>query len=244
MKALILAAGYATRLYPLTLNFPKPLLKVGGRPIVEHIIAKIAGAGADEIFIVTNDKYYPHFLDWSGSFRSNVPVKIINDGTKSNEDRLGAVGDINFVITNENIQEDLMIIAGDNLFEFDIKDLAALSGKKNSSAIAARDINDFEAAKRFGVLALGKDNKIVEFAEKPAQPKSTLVSTACYVLKKEDVEELKKCFKEMKPDNLGDFITYLISKKDVYAYVFSEQWFDIGSHEQLKEADIFYSLNR
>jgi len=241
MKALILAAGYATRLYPLTLNFPKPLLKVGGRPIVEYIIAKIAGAGADEIFIVTNDKYYPHFLDWSRSFKSNVPVKIINDGTKSNEDRLGAVGDINFVITRENIHEDLMIIAGDNLFEFDLNCLVNLSINRKSSAIAARDINDLEAVKKFSTLILDNNSRIIEFIEKPPQPKTTLIGTACYVLKKEDVEELKKCFKEMKPDNLGDFIAYLISKKDVYAYVFSEQWFDIGSHEQLKEADIFYS---
>src|SRR3989338_1932693 len=117
MDAIILAAGYAIRLQPLTEDTPKALLEVAGKPMMEHIVGKIEGLKIGKIYIVANDKFYQNFLDWLHNLNARVPVEVINDGTKSNEDRLGAVGDLNFIIKNKNIMEDIIVIAGDNLFE-------------------------------------------------------------------------------------------------------------------------------
>src|SRR3989344_6886009 len=121
MDAIILAAGYATRLYPLTKDRPKPLLNVAGKPIIEHIIRKIDGiTGINKIYIVTNDKFEGHFSEWLENFDAKSPIEIINDGTKSNEDRLGAIGDVHFAITSKNIDNELIVVAGDNLFELSL----------------------------------------------------------------------------------------------------------------------------
>lgn len=239
MKAIILCAGYATRLYPLTLDKPKPLLCVAGKPLLEHILFRIEEVeDIDEIFIITNDKFYNHFLEWAKGFKTNKTLKVINDNTTSNEDRLGAIGDIHFVIKEENLDDDIIVIAGDNLFEFSLDHLNKFFREKKSSVVALYDVQDKELAKKYGIVGLDDGLKIVDFEEKPADPKSTLASTACYVFSKADIEELENCIREnKKPDNLGDFIQYISSKKEVFGFVFGERWFDIGSHEQLKEAN-------
>ena len=121
MKAVVLAAGYATRLYPLTKDQPKPLLEVAGKPIAEHIIRKIEEVDeVDEIFIVTNNKFSEHFSKWVNSFSSSKKITVVNDQTMSNEDRLGSLGDIQFVIEKHNVEDDILVVAGDNLFEFSL----------------------------------------------------------------------------------------------------------------------------
>lgn len=239
MKAIVLAAGYSTRLYPLTLNQPKPLLKVAGKPMLEHIMFRIEEVDdINGIFIVTNDKFYPHFLEWVKNYRSNKKINIINDGTKKNEDRLGAVGDIHFVIKNEKIDDDVLVIAGDNLFEFSLDHMNIFFNEKKSPVVALSDVKDKELAKKYGIVDLDEKEKIIGFEEKPNEPKSTLASTACYIFSKEDLEILEKSISQgKKPDNLGDFIKFLSEKKHVYGFVFSERWFDIGSKEQLDKAD-------
>ena len=133
MEAIILAAGYATRLYPLTENIPKPLLTVAGKPMVEHIIKKIEDAGdISRICIVTNNKFENHFKRWLEGFDAKTPIEIVNDGSKSNEDRLGALGDVNYVISAKSIGEDFLVIAGDNLFELSLKDALNFSGKSQA----------------------------------------------------------------------------------------------------------------
>ena len=244
IKAVILGAGYATRLYPLTHNTPKPLLKIGNKPIIEHILYRVLEVEAiDSIFIVTNDKFYPHFMEWKRHYHANVPIKIINDGTKTNEDRLGAIGDIDFVVKKEKIDDDLMVIAGDNLFEFSLRHLAEFFRHKGGSCVALYDLEEeSKVAGKYGVVRIGENHRIIDFEEKPQMPKSTLASTACYIFSRDDIEELERCIAEhKKPDNSGDFIKYLSSKKHVFGFVFTENWFDIGSHEQLKEADEFWS---
>ena len=142
-KALILAAGYATRLYPLTENQPKPLLKVANRPIVEHILEKLKRAdNVNEVMIVTNARFYDHFRIWLNHFDYPKEIKIINDGTISNDDRLGAVGDINYVLKEEEINDDLLVIAGDNLFGFQIQDFINHFQQKNNSVVALHDLKD------------------------------------------------------------------------------------------------------
>lgn len=240
MKAVILCAGYATRLYPLTLNKPKPLLEIAEKPMIEHILFKVEKIeDVDEIFVVTNNKFYNNFIEWLKNYNSNKKIRIINDETKSNEERLGAIGDIDFVIEKENISDDLLVIAGDNLFEFDMKKLNKFFKQKKASVVALYDVKDKELAKKYGIVDINENNKIINFLEKPENPPSTLASTACYIFSNYDIKELKRCIEEgKKPDNLGDFIKHLAEKKDIYGLVFSERWFDIGSFEELKEADI------
>lgn len=240
MKAIVLCAGYATRLYPLTLNQPKPLLKVAGKPMLEHIMFRIEEVDdIDKIFIVTNDKFYPHFQNWLKNYKSNKKITIINDGTKTNEDRLGAVGDVHFAVQNQNIDDDILIIGGDNLFEFSLHHMNIFFNEKKSPVVALYDVKNKELAKKYGIVDINQDKKIIDFQEKPPDPKSTLVSTACYIFTKKNLELLEESISQGKtPDNLGDFIKLLSEQKHVYGFIFTERWFDIGSHDQLKEADI------
>ncbi len=154
IKALILAAGYATRLWPLTKNTPKPLLEIKGKPIIEHIIARILElAEVTEILVVTNEKFAITFEQWAGSFRCPVKVKVINDLTLSNDDRKGAVGDMHYVIKEEGIDDDLLMIAGDNLFEYKLADFHSFFRSKNASVVACKDMGDKEKVKgNFGVV--------------------------------------------------------------------------------------------
>lgn len=242
VKALILAAGYATRLYPLTLDKPKPLLPVAGKPMLDYIIAKIEEVpDIDEVFVVTNNKFFKHFLEWKSSYTGNKKVTIVNDHTTTNEDRLGAIGDIHYVIENMNIDDELLVIAGDNLFEFSLKDFVDFTKQKGTS-FAVYDIGDkAKIANKFGCVELDENNKVIGFEEKPPEPKTTLASTACYFFTKDDIIELEKCIKENKqPDNSGDFIRYLTEKKDVFGFAFKERWFDIGGKEEYEEVNELY----
>ena len=246
MKALILAAGYATRLYPLTLNKPKPLLKVANKPIIEYIIDKIKKIDEiDQIYIVTNNKFKPEFDKWLQEHNntSNKPIKVLNDGTLSNEDRLGAIGDINFTITEENICDDLLVIAGDNLFEFSLTELNKIKHEKNASVMAVMDLKDpAKIANKYGNIVTNEHNKIVDFEEKPTEPKSSLAAAATYLFSKEALEEIEICLKENPNlDAPGNLIKHLITKQPVYSYIIEGRWFDIGSFDQLEEADEIYS---
>jgi len=241
MKALILAAGYATRLYPLTENTPKPLLEVGRQTILEHILDKLKDVKEiSEVFIVTNHRFYDHFRSFLLQHQFSKKIKIIDDGTLSNEDRLGAVGDINYVMKEEDIQEDLMVIAGDNLFGFSLQNFINLFKEKNSSIVAFRDLKNIELVrKRLGVGVL-QGTKVINFEEKPALPKSSLAATACYLFHKDDLPLVETLVEQNKADNSGDLVRWLVKKSQVHGFIFDEHWFDIGTPEALKEADAIY----
>lgn len=243
MKCILLCAGYGTRLYPLTLDRPKPLLPIAGKPMIEHILEKIEKVeDIDEVLIVTNNKFFNNFRNWKRKYSFSKPIKIINDNTNSDEGRLGAVGDIGFAIEKEKIEDDIFIVAGDNLFKFDLRKLFDFFKEKNTSVIALYDVQAKNiAVGKYGVIELDGNNKIINLEEKPKEPKTTLVSTACYILTEEDIKELKKSLNEEGGDNIGDFLRKLIKIKKIYGLVFKEKWFDIGTSDQLKEADIEWS---
>lgn len=244
MKAVILAAGYATRLYPLTLNTPKPLLEVGKKRMVEHIIHKLEEIEElDEIHIVTNDKFYSNFTDWRKEFPSRVNIFIHNDRTLTNEDRLGALGDLHFAIDKGRIDDDVIVVGGDNLFDFSLLGMVSLFRAKKAPVVAARDLGDKALlAKKFGTIEPDAENKILTFEEKPEQPKSSLAATAIYLYTAQDVKELERMKAAGKlPDNSGEFIAHLMKQKDTYCYPFSEHWYDVGGHEQLEEAREIFS---
>ncbi len=239
MKALILAAGYATRLYPLTKDTPKPLLDVSGKPMIARIMEKVEELDeVDGVFVITNSRFFSQFQRWTASYVSPKKITVINDGTTTNENRLGAIGDMHFAVQKHHIDDDLLVIAGDNLFDFSLRDFVAHFKEKKTSTLAVRDLgNPALLAKRFGTVETGKKGRIVGFEEKPEWPKTSLAATAMYIFTKEDVQELKRlCASAKVPDAPGEFIKHLMIRKPVHAFAFTQNWYDIGSLEQLHEA--------
>lgn len=223
----------------MTKDKPKALLEIKDKPILDYIVEKIEEVReVSEILVVTNNKFSLAFEQWAAETKSKKPIHIINDTTLSEEDRLGAVGDINYVIEMEKIFDDFLVVAGDNLFEYSLQKLVNFSEEKNSTSVACTDMKDKERVKgKFGVVMLDEEKKIIGFEEKPANPNSTVVATACYVFKKNDLLELKTYLKAGNTaENSGDFIKYLVEKSRVHAFVFKEKWFDIGTFEELGKA--------
>jgi len=249
MKCIILAAGYGTRLYPLTESTPKPLIEVAGKPIIEHILEKVNQLEEIErIYIVTNAKFFTYFESLLRNYKKILSrrIEIVNDGTRANEDRLGAIGDIYFTINEKNISDDLLVIAGDNLFDFSLKDLLQFYKQKKISVVALHDLRDREqVANRYGVAEVNQEYKIIGFEEKPAEPKSSLASTACYVFSESGVNQLLHYFiRGINVDNPGNFVKWLAEKDAVYGFPFTGRWFDIGSFDQLKKAEEVYTKKR
>jgi glucose-1-phosphate thymidylyltransferase len=238
MQAIILAAGYATRLRPLTDSTAKPLLPVGGRPMVDWILDRIDLVPEVEgVHVVTNSRYAPDFARWASG---RPAVTVHDDGTSSNDDRLGAVGDIRFVLEHASLDgEDLLVIAGDNLFEFDLGAYVAFwRGKGIASAIAVHRLADTSLASLYGVVELGEDGRVIELQEKPERPRSNLVSTATYLFHREHVPLVGRYLDEGgSADHSGAFLAWLYRREPVYGFRFDEAWLDIGDRAQLLEAD-------
>lgn len=236
MKALILAAGYATRLYPLTKDRPKPLLPVAGKPMMEYILEKISAAGEiDEIFVVTNQKFTDDFNQWSSNYHKEI--HIVNDQTTSDDDKLGAIGDMHFVVSQEAIDDDLLIVAGDNLFNFPLDGFISFFRQKGT-AVGLYEVNDREVIKRLGVVGLDEERKIVSFTEKPANPPGNLAAICVYLLARDKLPLLTTYLEEgNNPDAPGYFISWLCKREDVYGYIFRGMWYDIGDLDCYQEAN-------
>jgi glucose-1-phosphate thymidylyltransferase len=244
MKIVILAAGYAVRLHPLTLNTSKSLLEVGKRKIIERILDKVSGlkGGPYGIYIVTNAKFFGNFDSWLKTSIYKERIAVINDGTVTNETRLGAIQDIDFVLKSMKITDDVLIIAGDNLFDFDLNRFLEF-GRKNSKgvSVALYDIKSKETAKNFGVVKTGRDGRVVDFEEKPENPKSTLVSCGIYYFPKEKLPLVEEYVKmRNKLDAPGYYIGWLSKVDKVYGFTFLEDWYDIGNIDSYGRADREY----
>jgi len=240
MKALILAAGYATRLYPLTKEYPKPLLEIKGRPIINYIVDKLdAVAGIDEIYVVTNSKFIRFFRGWAKTVKSSKKISLVDDLTKNNQDRLGAIGDINFAISRKKIQNDLLVIGGDNLFNGPLSGFLS-STKKNPPAvnIGLYRLKQKKDASRYGVVKLDSHKRVISFEEKPRHPQSSLVAMCLYFIPKSCLGLIKEYIQsgKKKTDATGGYIAWLKDREPVYGYVFNGFWFDIGDHKYLNAA--------
>lgn len=239
MKSLILAAGYATRLYPLTQSQPKPLLDIGGKPVIETILNHIEKIeGLDEITIVTNHKFYSHFEKWRKSYRPSKPLLLLNDGSTHEGDRLGAIGDIRFFIGERKIAEDLLVVAGDNLFDIDLRPFVQFAQKKSPfSSVMLYDVKDFSLARHYGIVGLDEEGRIISFEEKPEHPKSTLSAMGVYYFPKKALSQVEAYLKGGSPqDAPGFFIRWLSQKEAVYGYSSTGTWYDIGDLASYKNA--------
>ena len=239
MNALILAGGYATRLFPLTETIAKPLLPLAERPMVEYILDALESVGeVQQTHVVTNSRFAPDFRAWSGT-RARGPVVVHDDGTRSNDDRLGAIGDIAFVLEEAPLAEDdLLVVAGDNLFSYDVGEMVDFwRARGEASAVALLDVGELELARRYGVVALDDADRIVDFVEKPENPTSTLAATATYLFGRDHVGLVRRYLDEGNPpDPPGRFVEWLFAREPVYGYRFQGDWLDIGDHSQLLEA--------
>jgi glucose-1-phosphate thymidylyltransferase len=234
LVALILAAGYATRLRPLTDDVPKQLLPVGGRPMVDWILDKIVDAGIADVHLVTNARFAPQFDSWA----AGKDVTVHDDGTSSNDDRLGAIGDIRFVQERIGMDDDLLAIAGDNLFDYSLVDLFSFWRDKGGSAVAVHDVGRLELARHYGVVDVDADDRIVGFVEKPEHPPSTLAATATYLYTRDHARLVPTYLEEGNPpDQPGNYVAWLHEREPVYAYRFDGGWYDIGDPTQLLAAD-------
>ena len=249
MKLIILAAGYATRLYPLTLNQPKPLLPVAGKPMLEHVLDNIATLkDINHAYIVTNAKFVTHFENWSKTYRPDLHFgfTIVNDGSTDDSNKLGAIGDLHLVMTKHEINEDIIVVGGDNLFSNDLAAFGDYCRQKNAPVTGVYDVGDLEAIKKYNAIEIDDENRILYFEEKPKVPKSTLTGIALYYYPTATLPLIHQYIEEgNNPDQPGRLVQWLYPRVPFYVWTVPGLWYDVGSIETLEEANrVFGELRR
>lgn len=237
MKCLILAAGYATRLYPLTENFPKPLLEVSGKAILDWLVDDIDEAGlVDEFVVISNHKFAHHFQKWAKEKKQKITV--VDDGTSTNETRLGAVKDIQYAIESLSIDDDMLVIAGDNVLDFSLTKFISYAKEKNASAIMRYYEANEKKLLKCGVVTVDENDKITEMTEKSPTPATHWCTPPFYYYTREDARLIERGIQEgCGVDAPGSYIAWLCKQTDVYAMEMPGKRYDIGnleSYEQVK----------
>ena len=245
MKLIVLAAGYATRLYPLTKDLPKPLLPIAGRPMLECLLAATESIRSiDQTIVITNARFAAQFETWAANADTPFPTTVLNDRTTNNDNRLGAIGDLHKCIKEHAIDDDMIVIAGDNLFTESIGDFEGFCAEKTTPSIGVYNVGRLEEAAKYGVVTIDDFARITSFEEKPELPKSTLISVALYYYPRTILSEIDRYLAEgNNPDQPGQLIQWLYPQTTVRTWPIPGQWLDIGSHETLAEArKIFEAL--
>jgi glucose-1-phosphate thymidylyltransferase len=246
MKVIILAAGYATRLYPLTLTRPKPLLPVAGKPMVEYVLDNLAPIGGlERIYVVTNAKFATQFQQWADAYaktKARLEFTIVNDRSTDDSNKLGAIGDIHFVLQSQNIDDDLIVVAGDNLFSEPLLGFGRFCREKNAPVVAVYDVKDFEQVKKYNSITLASDGRITFFEEKPKQPVNSFSAIALYYYPRQILPLIRQYIAEgNNPDQPGRLIQWLYPRVPVYTWTVPGIWFDIGAKETLEEANRLFA---
>jgi len=235
MHAVVLAGGYATRLWPITRHRPKMLLPVGDRTVIDHVLdALSADDRIDRIYLSTNRAFAEDFREHVRR-RGYDSVELSVEGTTAETEKLGVVGALGELVEREGVEEDLLVVAGDNLFGFDLTEFLDYAAGRGGPVIAAHDVGSRELAKSYGLVDLEGD-RVVDFQEKPADPKSTLVSIACYMFPAASLRFEEYLAGDNNPDEPGWFVQWLQSREAVHAFTFEEPWFDIGTPESYLDA--------
>ena len=236
MKSLVLTAGSGSRLYPITRITPKALLDVKEKPVLAHILENLDSSRyLEEVYVMYPNSFEHQFNQFEKYFKYNKRIELVSDKHKMVDEMPGSIGAIAYVVKSKNIQDDLLVVGGDNLFDFSIDDFINFyNSKDKKTSIAVYDTKyKSRIANKLGCVVIDENKRIVGFEEKPAKPKSTLASTLCYILSQNDLHHLdKKIFKE----NVGELIAHLVNNSGVYAFEFKGKWFDIGSYEDLANA--------
>ncbi len=242
MQVIILAAGYGTRLYPLTLKTAKPLLLIHQKPIINLLMDKInilkKYFDIKEVTIVVNNKFYRSFLGWKKKYR--IKAKLINDGSSSPQDRLGAVKDLKLAISRKKC--DCLVLGGDNLFSDDLRGFVNFAlGNSPFASVGLYDVKDKKAAQRFGIATLNLKNRIIKFTEKPKNPSSTLAACCIYFFPRQSLRWLDAFINTNHSlDASGSYIAWLGAKSKVFGYTLEGEWVDIGEKSSFKKAEKFF----
>jgi glucose-1-phosphate thymidylyltransferase len=255
VKALILAGGYATRLYPYTENYPKSLLKIAGRSLIEYTVDSVlASHKIDAVYVITNNRFHRFFTSWYRGYRKAQeakgkdpsPIEIINDGTESNEERLGSIGDLEFFLRKEKVYDDLLVICSDKIFCFHMGDFIDFFLQKGEAVNTCTDTHDPESIRgSFGCVILGQDNRILEFQEKPKEPKSSVRSIAFYIYPRKILPRIKEYLEEGgNPDAPGYFTEWLCQRVPIYGWFIEGECDDVGTAESYLAANEKYCAER
>jgi glucose-1-phosphate thymidylyltransferase len=248
MKALILAAGYATRLYPLTVNTPKPLLKLKNRPIIDYILDKVEQVGdVDQITVISNNKFSDQFDEWLTPKKAYSPsrYKLVNDGSNTVGERLGALGDIDLAIRESVIDDDLLVVGGDNLFDFNLNDFVRFSyeNRPYHSMCLYLPGNHLDFT-RYGIAQLSECSQILSFEEKPRLPKSNLIASCIYFIPKEKLRLIKAYLNAgNNNDTPGLYMRWLVEHDKVFGRICEGMWFDLGDFDSISEAVLYLNGN-
>jgi glucose-1-phosphate thymidylyltransferase len=237
MKAVVLAGGYAKRLQPVLRDIPKPLLPVKGKPIVDYIVEKLFKLKEiDEIIILTNRRLAGRFREWARN-RKYRGIKIVAEPSRHEEEKLGSLGAIAWLISIKKLEEDCLIIGGDNLFTSSLKPVMEYHGKIRAPLLVVYDLRSKRLAREYSVVKLDSKSRVVGFVEKPKRPDSTLIGTCIYVMPKRILKMLHKYLREGEnPDSPGHFIQWLHKRTNVYGYRLKGQWYDIGTPKTYQKA--------
>jgi glucose-1-phosphate thymidylyltransferase len=239
MKVLILAGGFAKRMGELGQNTPKSLLSVAGKPVIEHILEKIDSLdGISGVTISTNKKFEEVFGKWFEGFQTSLSIDLIVEPALSEGQKLGSIGALKFFVDQKQIDEDLLVINGDNLFEFNLKNFVDFFKEKKTFVNGVYDTKSIDEARKLGVVLSDQDGKVMDFEEKPENPKSTTISTGIYVFPRATVQKINQYIEDgNSPDRMGDLLIWLMKQQSLHAFVFNEQWFDIGSPDTYMKAE-------
>jgi len=246
MKIIVLAAGYATRLYPLTLTCPKPLLPVAGQPMIDYVLDHLAPIGGiDRIYIVTNAKFADQFQNWADDYRARkgkLNFTIVNDHSTDEQNKLGALGDLHLVITRETVDDDLIVVAADNLFSESLDGFGKFCREKKAPVLAVYDVGNLEDIQKYNAITIDAAGIVTFFEEKPAQPTSTITGIALYYYPRSAVPLIKQYIAEgNNPDQPGRLVQWLYHRTPVYTWSVPGLWYDIGSKAALEEANRVFS---
>lgn len=246
MKLIVLAAGYATRLYPLTLNQPKPLLPVAGKPMMEHVLDNLMPIEEiDGIFIVTNAKFADQFQEWADAYQTGDkvrPISIINDQSTDDSNKLGAIGDLKLVLEEAQIDDDLIIVGGDNLFSQSLEAFGDFCRQHNAPVLGVYDVGNLEEIKKYNAIEIDDDDGITFFEEKPEHPKSTLTGIALYYYPRAVLPLIHQYIIEgNNPDQPGRLVQWMYPRIPFYVWRVPGIWFDVGSKETLEDANRIFS---
>jgi glucose-1-phosphate thymidylyltransferase len=246
MKLIVLAAGYATRLYPLTLNQPKPLLGCAGKPMLEHVLDNLATIpDIDHAYVVTNEKFAGHFEDWAKNYKCpnlHFGFTVVNDHSTDDSNKLGAIGDMHLVLTQYQINDDIIVVGGDNLFSESLEGFGEFCKQVNAPVLGVYDVGDLEAIKKYNAIDIDESGRITFFEEKPQNPKSTLTGIALYYYPKHVLPLIHQYIAEgNNPDQPGRLVQWMYPRVPFYTWRVPGLWFDVGSKETLEEANRVFS---
>ncbi|MCL4181241.1 MAG: nucleotidyltransferase family protein [Verrucomicrobia bacterium] len=246
MKVIILAAGYATRLYPLTLTRPKPLLDVAGKPMIDYVLDNLATIdGIERVYVVTNAKFAGQFQEWADARHRQQPrlqFTIVNDGSTDETNKLGAIGDLHFVLDRERVEDDLVVVAGDNLFSEALTDFGRYCRGKQAPVLAVYDVGNLDEIRKYNAITIDGERRITYFEEKPQNPTSTVTGIALYYYPRTILPLIRQYVAEgHNTDQPGRLVQWLYPRIPFYTWAVPGLWFDIGSKETLEEANRIFA---